>query len=132
MDAKKPSVTKPRSPRAASAQPAKSATPAAPAKLAKVAPKGAVKENSAAVVSSTSVAKASKPKAVRASFTVPKDEYATLAELKKTCQSKGIEVKKSQLLRAGIALLRDLDSAKLTKLIAALPATKSAPGKKAK
>lgn len=128
--------------------------PAAP--LAKGAPKGAVKPN-AAVVASTApqakpaeqaadkavakpaakaadkpVAKARKPKLVHGTFALPKDEYAALGDLKKTCQNHGVPVKKTQLLRVAITLLRDLDATRLAPMIAALPPTKRAGTRKGK
>lgn len=62
-------------------------------------------------------------KMVRGSFSVPKDELAVLAELKQACLKDGIEVKKSQLLRVAITLLRELDAARLGQMVAGLPAT---------
>jgi hypothetical protein len=114
------------------------------ATLAKVAPNGAVQENPAAVAGAAAAgqpeAKAKsgsdagtrKPKLVRGSFTVPKDEYARLADLKKTCRQDGLRVKKSQLLRVAITLLRDLDSARLAQMVAGLPATKRRRAKRGK
>lgn len=49
--------------------------------------------------------KARKAKLVRDSFTMPEDEYAQLADLKKRLLTKGLVSKKSELLRAGVALL---------------------------
>lgn len=52
--------------------------------------------------------KAKKPKLVRDSFTMPDHEYRQLAELKKRLLDSGKPAKKSELLRAGIALLAAL------------------------
>lgn len=57
--------------------------------------------------------KARKAKLVRDSFTMPEDEYAQIAELKKRLLAKGMISKKSELLRAGVALLADLGDAEL-------------------
>lgn len=54
-----------------------------------------------------------KPKLVRDSFTMPESEYAQLAALKKRLQAGGVAVKKSELLRAGVALLAALKDADL-------------------
>jgi len=76
--------------------------------------------------------KPKKPKLVRDSFTMPEAEYAVLGEVKKTCLKAGIEVKKSELLRVGVALIRQLDTAKLKEILAGLPALKAGRPKKNK
>lgn len=76
--------------------------------------------------------KAKKPKLVRDSFTMPEDEYAALGEVKKACLKAGIEVKKSELLRVGVALVRQLDNAKLKEILASLPTLKAGRPKKSK
>jgi hypothetical protein len=50
-------------------------------------------------------AKKEKEKVVRDSFTMPKSDYAKIAELKQRCLDAGVPVKKSELLRAGLNLL---------------------------
>lgn len=76
--------------------------------------------------------KQKKPKLVRDSFTMPEAEYAVLGEVKKACLKAGIEVKKSELLRVGVALLRRLDTAQLKEILAGLPALKAGRPKKSK
>ncbi len=76
--------------------------------------------------------KQKKPKLVRDSFTMPEAEYAVLGIVKKNCLKAGIEVKKSQLLRIGLALLNQVDQAGLKKMIAELPALKAGRPKKEK
>jgi hypothetical protein len=76
--------------------------------------------------------KAKKPKLVRDSFTMPEAEYAILGQVKKDCIKAGIEVKKSELLRVGISLLKDLDTAKVQELIGKLTPLKTGRPKKAK
>ena len=61
--------------------------------------------------------KARKPKLVRDSFTMPENEYACLAELKKRLLAKGVVAKKSELLRAGVALLAALGEAELAAVL---------------
>jgi hypothetical protein len=63
---------------------------------------------------------------VRAGFALPKMDHATLAELKTACRQDGAPVKKSQLLRVAIALLRELDRGALAQMVQALPPTKKA------
>ncbi len=56
-------------------------------------------------------AKAEKVKAekvVRDSFTMPKSDYALIDTLKKKCLASGVAVKKSELLRAGLAALHGM------------------------
>lgn len=50
-----------------------------------------------------------KQKQVRDSFTLPEADYALFAQLKARCLAKGIEVKKSELLRAALRQLAGLD-----------------------
>lgn len=57
--------------------------------------------------------KARKVKLVRDSYAMPEAEYARIAELKKRLAELGSEIKKSELLRAGIAVLAALNDAEL-------------------
>ena len=64
--------------------------------------------------------KADKPKKikmVRDSFTMPENDYAQLAELKKKCLQAGVHVKKSELLRAGLLSLSKLPGTALIKAV---------------
>lgn len=62
---------------------------------------------------------------VRDSFTMPDTEYAVLAQAKQACLKAGIDVKKSELLRLGVALLGRMDAAALKKALAGLPVIKT-------
>lgn len=99
--------------------------PASRGKTTTIAPKKAV-------VAPTPEDKQKKPKLVRDSFTMPEGEYAVLGLVKKNCLKAGIEVKKSQLLRIGLALLHKADNATLKRMIAELPALKAGRPKKEK
>jgi hypothetical protein len=68
---------------------------------------------------------AARPTLVRDSFTMPEEEYAVLAEVKKACLKAGVEVKKSELLRIGVALVKQLDLASLQSVLASLPQLKT-------
>jgi hypothetical protein len=57
--------------------------------------------------------KAKKPKLVRDSYAMPETEYAQIAVLKKRVSGLGSEVKKSELLRAGVAVLAALNDEEL-------------------
>ena len=58
--------------------------------------------------------KTKKVKLVRDSFTMPANEYQILQEIKKASLKAGIEVKKSELLRIGVGLLKTLSIAQLS------------------
>jgi hypothetical protein len=73
-----------------------------------------------------------KSRLVRASFALPKEDHALLDDLKEACKQDGIAVKKSQLLRVALGLLRQCDRAGLAQMVAQLPATKRARGGKGK
>ena len=76
-------------------------------------------------------AKAKKPKLVRHSFSMPDIEYAQLATLKKRISSLGGNVKRSELMRAGLALLSVLDNKELTTVMARVDRIKTGrPAKK--
>ena len=66
-----------------------------------------------------------KPKLVRDSFTFPEAEYALLAQLKRRLLGAGHEVKKSELLRAGLASLAALSDADLVQALAQLEKLKT-------
>ena len=54
-----------------------------------------------------------KTKLVRDSFAIPEKEYAALVAVKKTCLKAGLEIKKTELIRIGIALVNKLTTAKI-------------------
>lgn len=64
--------------------------------------------------------KQTKQKVVRDSFTMPEIEYRVLSELKKKCLAGGIDVKKSELLRAGLQSLAGMSQAVLKKQLSKL------------
>lgn len=76
--------------------------------------------------------KPKKPKLVRDSFTMPEDEYALLAKIKKQCVAAGFEIKKSELLRIGVSLLAGMDPKKLQSAQKSLPELKAGRPKKQK
>ena len=72
-----------------------------------------------------------KPKLVRHAFSMPEVEYAQIATLKKRIASLGGNVKRSELLRAGLALLAVLDNVELTAVMARVERIKTGrPAKK--
>lgn len=98
---------------------AKPATAAAPAPLttAPVAKSAAPKPEK--------IDKAKKPKLVRDSFTIPKTEFAVLAQLKRRAALGGAEAKKSELLRAGIQALAAMNDAAFRAALDAVPTLKT-------
>lgn len=113
--------------------------PAAELKVAAKAPvkapvraKPAARLPEAKPVADVVVEKVKKAKLVRDSFTMPESEYAALGAVKKACLKAGVEVKKSQLLRIGVALLSKTDVPALKKLIAGLAPLKAGRPKKEK
>lgn len=71
-------------------------------------------------------------KVIRDSFTMPAGEYRSIGELKKRCLALGIAVKKSELLRAGLAAIRALGDERLVEAVTAVESIKTGrpPGKK--
>lgn len=66
-----------------------------------------------------------KPKLVRDSFTIPKDEYAAFELLKARAMAQGLAIKKSELLRAGLMALAGLSDARFKAALAAVPTLKT-------
>ena len=79
----------------------------------------------AAAAPAPALPKERKAKLVRDSFTMPEQEYAVLGQVKKACIKAGFEIKKSELLRIGVALISQLDLATLQQVLASLPQLKT-------
>jgi nucleoid-associated protein YgaU len=130
---KKAAVAKP-APAAARAKPAvKAAAPAKAVKKAAPAPKAARKAATAKPPQAAAEAvreKSHKARLVRDSFTMPEHEYELLGQVKKACLKAGFEIKKSELLRIGVALIGQLDLATLQNVLASLPQLKTGRPKK--
>lgn len=124
---------KPAAKPAASKVPAKSASAAVSKASLKAAPKAAAAPAKPVAKSAAETTeKAKKPKLIRDSFTMPETEYAVLGQVKKTCLKAGVEVKKSELLRAGVALIEGLDVDQLKMVLASLTPLKAGRPKKDK
>ena len=77
-------------------------------------------------------AKPRKIKLIRDSYAMPEAEYAQIAQLKQRLLELGESVKKSELLRAGLAQLATLDDAALLAVMAGVERIKTGrPAKKA-
>jgi len=119
--------------KAAAKSPAKTAPkPAAKAIAAKAAAKPAAK--AVATAAAPKVEKPKKPKMVRDSFTIPKDEYEVLDILKLRAAKLGSPAKKTELIRAGMKAIAGMSDADLKAALASVPSLKTgrpAKGKKA-
>jgi hypothetical protein len=71
-----------------------------------------------------------KVKVIRDSFTMPQDDYVKISELKQKCQKAGLQVKKSELLRAGLQVLSKLNAMQLKQAIAKIEQIKTGRPKK--
>jgi len=98
---------------------------AARALVARAAPPPARKAVRKAALPERVLALETRPNLVRDSFTMPEDEYAVLADVRQACLRAGVDVKKSELLRIGVALLGQLDLNTLQTVLAALPQLKT-------
>ena len=111
--------TKPAAKKAVAAKKVKSAAGKAKDVAAEAAPVAAADAVAA------KPAKAHKPKLVRDSFTIPKDEYQALDALKTRALGLEQHVRKSELLRAGIQALSTMSDRAFLKAIAAVPTLKT-------
>jgi hypothetical protein len=105
---------------------AKTAAPAAEAKRPKTALAEPVADKK-----KTAEAKP-KQKLIRDSFTIPKNEYVVLEELKQRAIRSGRSAKKSEILRAGIGVLKLMTDAALLAALASVPSLKTGRPKDAK
>ena len=71
-----------------------------------------------------------KEKVVRDSFTMPQSEYQKIAEIKEICLKAGLPVKKSEVLRAGLKALVEMNAAQLKRALAGLEKIKTGRPKK--
>ena len=66
---------------------------------------------------STKKAKIEKVKKIKDKFSFTKQDYEKLSELKKTCLNAGVQVKKREILTAGVRLLNKLNITELKKAV---------------
>ena len=125
-------ATKPAVKAAPQRKPVKSAKaavtpPAAPAK-AKTSPAKAPQPKASDNKNTAAPAKAPKEKkikVVRDSFTLPKTELLQITEMKKRAMTLGVEVKKSELIRAGLQALAGMADTAFKKAMANVPTIKT-------
>lgn len=106
-----------------SAVSAKAATTAVPAKPVQAGKTDVLKAKTSTV--KAKAIKEKKVKVVRDSFTIPKNEFNQIAELKKRAVMMGIEVKKSELIRAGLLLINGLTDVNFKQALSAVPTVKT-------
>ena len=70
-------------------------------------------------------AKEKKVKVVRDSFTLPKTELLQIGDMKKRAMALGVEVKKSELIRAGLQALSTMADAPFKKALGNVPTIKT-------
>lgn len=107
---------------------AKPATPrkrAAPKQAAVPAPAVAKAARDVDVAGTAKAEKAKKPKLVRDSFTIPKNEYTVLDGLKLRAARLGRPAKKSEVLRAGVMALAAMGDAAFLACVTGVPAVKT-------
>ena len=111
---------------AKTAAPRKSAAPKSPLRPAAKAAVQPVKVVKAAkILEASKVKPPKKPKLVRDSFTMPKDEYQAIDSLKERATQLKRNAKKSELLRAGIMALSAMVDPSLAAILAKVPALKT-------
>lgn len=124
---KKPAAKKPVVKKAATKPVRKTAVKKAPVKVATPQPAKPVK-----AVKAVKPAKVKKPKLVRDSFTIPKDEYVVVDSLKVRAGKLGQAVKKSELLRAGVKALAAMSDIQFKAALNNVPTIKTGRPKNSK
>ena len=109
------------------AAPKRAAAPARKAKKPQAAPaaKAPKKATLAKPAKADKADKARKPKLVRDSFTIPKNEYTVLEDLKMRAARLGRPAKKSEVLRAGVMALAAMGDAAFLASVSGVPAVKT-------
>ncbi|MGO4478103.1 hypothetical protein AB4Z32_17795 [Massilia sp. 2TAF26] len=123
--AKKPATAKSAATPAAKAARAAAKAVAKPAAKAAAKPAAKARAGRDAGIVRPEAATQARPTLVRDSFTMPEQEYAVLGAVKQACLKAGFEVKKSELLRIGVALLGQLDVTSLRAVLSGLPQLKT-------
>jgi hypothetical protein len=122
--AKKSGVTPAKKIASKEVAPRKTATPVTTQKTV-ASKKSAPVQHAAKPAKPAKPAKLKKPKMVRDSFTMPKDEYAVIDSLKLRGGKLGQGVKKSELLRAGIKALAAMSDIQFKAALSNVPTIKT-------
>ena len=113
---------------AKAAQKVQTVKPAAPKPVVKAPVKPTAKEAPVVKKQAAAVAKPvkdKKVKVVRDSFTIPKTELLQIGDMKKRALTLGVEIKKSELIRAGLSALSGMSDTAFKKAIASVPTIKT-------
>jgi len=126
MPAAKKAIAKAAGPRKKNVAAKPAAKVLATAKAAKPAKADKAVDKLAAIARAGDKAdKAKKPKLVRDSFTIPKNEYAAIEALKLRAARLGRPAKKSEVLRAGVMALAGMGDAAFLASVSSVPAVKT-------
>ena len=123
--ASKPAVSKVATPKAPTAKKPAAKAPATKRTASKAIVAKPAAAKPVAAKPTKAEAKPKKPKLVRDSFTIPKDEYAGIDTLKERSVALGRPAKKSELLRAGLMALLALSPNALHAALEAVPTIKT-------
>ena len=115
---------------AAPADAAESSAPAAGVTTSTGKKAGKKPAKTASKAADKPAARPTQEKFVKCTFALPESEMLVLDAMKKTHKANGVALKKSQLLRAGLLALADVDAERLAQLVAQLPAGPAAGRKK--
>ena len=121
----KPAVSKVATPKAPAAKKPAAKAPATKRTASKAIVAKPAAAKPVAAKPTKAEAKPKKPKLVRDSFTIPKDEYAGIDTLKERSVALGRPAKKSELLRAGLMALLALSPNALHAALEAVPTIKT-------
>ena len=123
--ASKPAVSKVATPKAPAAKKPAAKAPATKRTASKAIVAKPAAAKPVASKPTKAEAKPKKPKLVRDSFTIPKDEYAGIDTLKERSVALGRPAKKSELLRAGLMALLAMSPNALHAALEAVPTIKT-------
>ena len=123
--APKPAVSKVATPKAPAAKKPAAKAPATKRTASKAIVAKPAAAKPVAAKPTKAEAKPNKPKLVRDSFTIPKDEYAGIDTLKERSVALGRPAKKSELLRAGLMALLAMSPNALHAALEAVPTIKT-------
>lgn len=104
--------------------------PAPKAKVEAVEMPVAAPEHAAEETAVKKIKKEIKVKVVRDSFTMPQNEYQKIEDIKATCLQAGRHVKKSEVLRAGLQALSNMNLADLEAALSGLETIRTGRPKK--
>jgi hypothetical protein len=105
--------------------PTKTIAPASVKPISKTRVKPAKPAVSAPAAPKAKPVKEKKVKVVRDSFTIPKSEFTQIADMKKRAMALGVDIKKSELIRAGLQAIFALSDAGFKKALSAVPTLKT-------